>query len=100
MKYFKIKFYGNVAICNNREFNSLLEESIQYSFPELGFKKVNHVIHFNKEKGNLNKFLEKVYEEAVDYYKSDILDIICIAAPERTAREQIDLLRKEIEEEG
>lgn len=100
MKHFKIEHYGNVAICNNREFNSLLEESIQYSFPEFGFKKVNHVIHFNKEKGDLDKFLEKVYEEAVNYYKSGILDIICIAAPERTAREQIDLLRKEIEEEG
>lgn len=98
MKHFKIEHYGNVAICNNREFNSLLEESIQYSFPELGFKKVGFIIYFNKEKGNLAKFLEYIYEGLVRHFSSDILGYE-VADPEDLAKEIIEELKKEMVKE-
>lgn len=99
MKHFRIKFYGNVVICTDHEYNSRFEEKkAQYSFPELGFKKVGFIIYFNKEKGNLAKFLEYIYEGLVRHFSSDILGYE-VADPEDLAKEIIEELKKEMVKE-
>lgn len=98
MKKIDVRHVSTVVICTDHEYNSRFEEKVQYTFPELGFKKVDYKIYFNKEKGNLAKFLEYIYKGLVEHLSSDRLPY-AVADPEYYAQEIIEELKEKMVEE-